>query len=163
MVSSSLDAESGAVADVGDGVPLAPALQVARAREIDAARRQHFGGGSQVQGGHGLARTHAAAAHHVAFQGIGPLEEARRQRHPAALDQLAHSAAADDAAPAGGHRHDLGFESQFPAQFGQQLDVAGVAVAEAEIVAHQHGPRAQPRPPGCGARTPPAKGAPPPA
>ena len=59
--------------------PCARAVQIARARNVDAARGDHFGSGREVEGGDGLFRADAPAAHHLAFYAVGTQQEARSQ------------------------------------------------------------------------------------
>ena len=108
-------AEGRPVPDIGDRVPLAPVVQVARARDVDAARRNHFRRASPGSASARSARAHAAPAHHLAFQRRTACcsSRAASDTRPA-RDQLADAAAAHHAPAPGHRRHDLGLESEPP-------------------------------------------------
>ena len=57
-------------------------------RDVNAGGRKHFGISCQIESGHGLLGSHAAARHHVALQRVMPFQQAGGLRDPASFDQL---------------------------------------------------------------------------
>ena len=67
------------------------AVEIARAGDVDAARRNQLGRGREIQRRDGLLRPDAAAAHHLAFQRVGTLQQPRRQRDVARRESARES------------------------------------------------------------------------
>src|SRR5579883_1032170 len=131
--------ESGPVANVGDGRPLAAGGGVKGASDIDAGFRKHFGAGLQVKRWDGLFGTDTLAVHHCAFERVGAAQHAAGERDLTGFDSAADFAAGDDAVAPGNGRHDIGFKAVFSAELFESVWVAGGAVAEAKVFSDQDG------------------------
>lgn len=135
--------KGGAGADVGDGVPGAVIFEVSGAGDIDAFFGEDFVFGGDVQGGDGLFRTNAMAGDDGACDAVGPAEEAPGAVELAVANGLAYESGGDDFAAVADGGFDVGGEAELAAEVGQKVDVAGLFVAEAEVVADDDGFRGE--------------------
>ena len=123
----------------------APAVQIARARDVDAGRRDHLGGGGQVQRGHGLFASRRRARSPPRLRARRAVPASAPPATPARLGSARECRCCSPRGRGRSRRARSRFRSPARAPSSASTrDVAGLAVAEAEIVAHQHGARAQP-------------------
>ena len=138
-------AEGRPVAHVGDGLPGALRLQVARARHIHAARGNHLALRRQVQGRHGLFRSHAASAHHRALPARRRVAGSAPPAPPAPPGSARESRCCSPSGRANrpAAQSSVSNPSRRPSSSSTRMLPLWL-VPETEIRAHQDGPRAQP-------------------
>jgi hypothetical protein len=85
----------------------------------------------------------AAAGNYGAFEGVGVAQETGSEIDAAGADEVADAGGGDDLAAAGDGRDDFDGEAELAAEVGEEGDVAGVLVAEAEVVADEDGAGAE--------------------
>src|SRR5271168_5254468 len=143
-----LDAECGTVeggthADVGDGAAAARLAFEKSSRDVNAAGGQKFLLGSEIECGKSEARARSRPAYDFSSEHEGPPQQARGVGYVTHCDFAPDDGAGDNLAAVQYGRDDDHFKVVLLAEFAQELHIAGLFVAEAEIFAYQHGAHAQ--------------------
>jgi len=129
--------EGGADTDVGGGAIGAFAEAGFRGVHADGGEKLLVGG--EVQGGEDEFGAGAGARADVAGEDEGAAEESSGAGNASGADVRADGRAGDNFAAADDRRNDADVEAVLAGESGEELDVAGVAMAEAEVFADQDG------------------------
>ncbi len=142
-----LAVEGGTRADVGDGAKCFCVRRGLRVEsdfgDVDAELREDFLGRLEIERGDDDARAAAVAGDDMALEGVGAAEKAAGESDIAIANGIADDGAGNGDAAENHGRNAFDGEVIAFAELAEKRNIAGVLVAEAEILADQDGLRAK--------------------